>query len=155
MKNISVLFVDDEPWCIEGLFSILTRRLNAHVSIASTLGTAIEKLKKEQFDIIILDCKMARPFPGITISDEVLNFDESGVYTGPTFLKYIRLGTIGKLIKKPEIRNLPVILYTVAAHNDKIMKTVSKFENTRLCSKHYGDETLIELIRSMLQNKTM
>lgn len=154
MKNISVLLVDDEPEFNHRLIRSLARNLNAHVSIALTLETAIEKLREKQFDIIILDCMMPPPFSDILISNEVFNFNEEGLYTGPTFLKYIRLGTIGELIKKPEIKDLPVILYT-AANSRKIMETVSNFENTRLCRKRGEDEILIELIRSMLENKTV
>ncbi|MCP4215877.1 MAG: response regulator [bacterium] len=156
MKKISVLFVDDEPWFIQPLIELLPIELNANVSIASTLETAIEILKEKQFDIIILDCSMPRPFPGITISNEVLNFErDEGFYAGLIFLKYIRSGIIGKLIEKPEIRNLPVIIYSVAAHEAETTRAVSKFENTRLCWKGSREETLIDLIRTMLQDETV
>lgn len=51
--HISALFVDDQAWNMSHLIASFIRKLNTFVSVASTLGTVIERLKENQFDIII------------------------------------------------------------------------------------------------------
>jgi len=68
-----ILLVDDEVDVVERLANIILRRINCVVEKASDGRQALEKLKKDTFDLVLLDIKMPG-LSGIDVIKEAVKF---------------------------------------------------------------------------------
>jgi YesN/AraC family two-component response regulator len=67
MAQVKILIVDDEEDVLERLAKLVARRFKCEVEQASNGTIALEKLKKEKFDVMMLDIKM----PGLSGIDVI------------------------------------------------------------------------------------
>ncbi|MBM3246910.1 MAG: response regulator, partial [Candidatus Omnitrophica bacterium] len=68
-----ILVVDDEDDVVERLASIILRRFNCLVEKANDGAEALDKLKKDAFDVVLLDIKMPG-LSGIDVIKEAVKF---------------------------------------------------------------------------------
>ena len=61
-----ILFVDDEP-AIRATLAIILRRYGFTVIVASTVGQAIEEIKKQEFDLLLTDLNIEGKRDGYNI----------------------------------------------------------------------------------------
>ena len=61
-----ILFVDDEP-AIRATLAIILRRYGFTVIVASTVGQAIEEIKKQEFDLLLSDLNIEGKRDGYNI----------------------------------------------------------------------------------------
>lgn len=111
MIGAKILLVDDEVIFTENMSKLLTARDYQVVAVNSG-DDAIEALKKENFDVIVLDLKMPG-MDGIATLTEIKKLDlfaETLILTGhgsiDTAMEAIRLGAYDYLIKPCEIDKL-------------------------------------------------
>ncbi|MCX5695015.1 MAG: response regulator [Candidatus Omnitrophica bacterium] len=68
-----ILVVDDEADVRERLCNILSRKIDCRVQKAADGQEALEKLKKEKFDLVLVDIKMPG-LSGIDVMKEAAKF---------------------------------------------------------------------------------
>jgi YesN/AraC family two-component response regulator len=73
MSKARMLIVDDEKEVRDFLAAFLLRKLNCLIEIASSGEEALEKLKKEKFDLVLIDIKMPG-LSGIDIIERAVKF---------------------------------------------------------------------------------
>jgi DNA-binding response OmpR family regulator len=61
-----ILFVDDEP-AIRATLAIILRRYGFTVIVASTVGQALEEIKKQEFDLLLTDLNIEGKRDGYNI----------------------------------------------------------------------------------------
>ena len=61
-----ILFVDDEP-AIRATLAVILRRYGFIVTVASTVGQAIEEIKKQEFDLLLTDLNIEGKRDGYNI----------------------------------------------------------------------------------------
>jgi DNA-binding response OmpR family regulator len=61
-----ILFVDDEP-AIRATLAVILRRYGFTVIVASTVGQAIEEIKKQEFDLLLTDLNIEGKRDGYNI----------------------------------------------------------------------------------------
>lgn len=69
MEGVSILLVDDEIEFVETLSKRLMKR-GFHAAFVTSAGDALEKIKKEQFDVALIDVRMPE-MDGITLLGEI------------------------------------------------------------------------------------
>ena len=77
MQKPNILIVDDEIDVRERLQSFITRRIDCGIVTASDGAEAIEKIKNNSFDLMLLDMKM----PGLDGIDVIKNTAVSSPHT--------------------------------------------------------------------------
>ncbi len=73
MAQVKILIVDDEEDVLERLAKLVARRFKCEVEQASNGTIALEKLKKDKFDVMMLDIKMPG-LSGIDVIKEAAKF---------------------------------------------------------------------------------
>jgi len=61
-----ILFVDDEPG-IRTTLALILRRYGFAVTVVSTVGEALEQIKKQQFDLLLSDLNIESERDGYTV----------------------------------------------------------------------------------------
>ena len=101
----SVLVIEDEPLSRKLIFHML-REAGYHVEVSVDGSDAIERLKNENFEVLLLDLKMPR-LDGITVTEHLGRthpalLARTIVMTAfPDFLKEIDHEAIFAILKKP------------------------------------------------------
>ena len=102
---ISVLVIEDEPLSRKLIFHML-REAGYHVEVSADGNEALERLKKEQFAVLLLDLKMPR-LDGIMVTEQLGRTNpellaRTIIMTAfPDFLKEIDHDAIFGVLKKP------------------------------------------------------
>jgi CheY-like chemotaxis protein len=115
--KIKILIVDDEPNILSTLADIL-QVLNYTVLTANDGVEAIETVKKEKIDVVLMDFKMAG-MNGVEVSREIIKIDQSlkiifitGYYDENVVKDALHEG-IGAICPKP--LNIPQLLDYIKA----------------------------------------
>jgi len=144
-KNYHILVVDDEPGMREFLEIMLTKE-GYGVSIARNGEEAIEKLRKESFDLAIVDIQM----PGINGIEVLRNAQEKNYDTTiimitafashESAIEAMKLGAYDYITKPFKIDEIKLVI------KKSLDKKVLEQENTRLkkeLKSKYGFENII------------
>jgi len=144
-KNYHILVVDDEPGMREFLEIMLTKE-GYGVSIARNGEEAIEKLRKESFDLAIVDIQM----PGINGIEVLRNVQEKNYDTTiimitafashESAIEAMKLGAYDYITKPFKIDEIKLVI------KKSLDKKVLEQENTRLkkeLESKYGFENII------------
>ncbi len=70
-----ILVVDDDPDFVE-ITRIILESKNYEVATASDGKQALEAMRKEKPDLVLLDIMMAQPLDGLNVSQEMMEDDE-------------------------------------------------------------------------------
>ncbi len=121
-----ILFIDDDPDYLSATSLFLKKKYE--VITAESAEKGWEKLKKEKFDLIILDAMM-RPQSGFTMAE--------------------------KLKSDPELQNIPIVMLTgVVPHipNTKYSSDdILRFKGEEFVEKSEGLEKLLSVIEKLLE----
>lgn len=108
-KKRRILWVDDEPRCIDACVFYLVEVLNVEVDLYSTVESAIYQLQTNCYDLIITDLMMP-----LEISLEIPY--EDTYQAGAFLIKEIRSGIWDNENNNFALSKTPIILWTNAYH---------------------------------------
>ncbi len=121
-----ILFIDDDPDYLSSTSLFLKKKYE--VITAESAEEGWEKLKKEKFDLIILDAMM-RPQSGFTMAE--------------------------KLKMDPELQNIPIVMLTGVVPyipNTKYSSDdILRFKGEEFVEKSEGLEKLLSVIEKLLE----
>jgi CheY-like chemotaxis protein len=80
---VRILFVDDEPAHAQIVLGLLRTVLDARTEVVSTVGEAVEALKRERFDLLITDLFLPMgPAPANSLGPRARRFGEQHQHLG-------------------------------------------------------------------------
>lgn len=112
MKNVKILVADDHPFFRSGIRQMLAEQeILKTVDEASSGKEVLEKLKNQQYDVVIMDIKMPG-MSGIEATREIKkNYPQVKVIAmsmfdeHPYIVKMLKAGAKGYLLKMPTRTN--------------------------------------------------
>jgi CheY-like chemotaxis protein len=150
-ENKSVLLFEDDFESMIDVKEDLEEMPGWHVVLTAE-ETLLERLKQEQFDLIVLDV-MIRPKSLDAEGDEVHNvrFDDvNWRSTGMEFMKRLRSGEFSQP-GQGTLPDVPVLILTAAGDHSELEELQKEFQFEGYAEKPFRFEELVERIVKLLQ----
>ncbi len=133
LSDLNVLYVEDEPLSRE-MVSLMLKNFFKNLDVAKDGEEALEKFKKNRYDIIITDMSMPK-LNGFTLTKEIRKLNEetsiiflSGSNDIEALLQSINLGIDGYLLKPINLEQFIQVL-TRVLQKHYYMKKTREYEN--------------------------
>jgi DNA-binding NarL/FixJ family response regulator len=146
MKKVKILIVDDHPMIRHGIKSLLNDEDGFDVSDEAGNGNeALEKLKKEHFDLVIMDIKMPDK-NGIEATEEIVKTYPDvkvlaiSMYDEQRYIvKMLQAGALGYILKNTGKQELMTAINTVMSGNSYFSREVSAIMMSQFMSRKSSD----------------
>ncbi len=121
--NKSVLWIEDRLSSIYYQMEYLTEKFGVKIETAMTVLDAILHIEEKEYDLKILDLSLPSMEPNLLESlfsnENIYNYTEKYVmhpFSGLVLIDVIKNGILDKKFSRKDIQNIPIIIYSAAAH---------------------------------------